>query len=319
MASPLKRSVTVVALLALIAVPALACSALGVGDLAGNALLACVSGLIAAVFVPPRLSLTAAALTAVGAVLAVPAADVPWAAAFVMVACGVAMGFAAKAGAAGAVTMAPITVAFVLSEPPAQPAWAVGLAVLASSLFGVGLGVSVRRHLPQRDLTPLGSERALAYGGMLALLAGVSGYFVAALQPGHAGAWLLLTFFVVIQPYLQDGWRKALERAAGTALGFLVAMGFGLLTDNRSALFAVGLVAMIAGVWMRVKNHPYWQNTTLLTIGVVMSEGAATSVVSTAEQRLLATVIGVVASLLAMAALGPLYRRGAEKAGLDHY
>lgn len=317
--SPLKRSITVVVLLALIAVPAVACAALGAGDLAGTALLACVSLLIAAVFVPPRLSLITAVLTAVAATAAMPAAGVPWLAALVMAACGVAMGLAAKAGAASAVVMAPVTVAFVLAEPPAQSAWAVGFAVLASALFGVGVGVLVRRRLPQRDLTPLGPERALAYGGMLTLLAGVGGYFVAALQPGHAGAWLLLTFFVVIQPYLQDGWHKALGRAGGTVLGFLLAMGVGLLTDNRSVLFLVGVLAMIVGIWLRVKNHPYWQNTTVLTVGIVLSEGAATSVVSTAEQRLLATTIGVAASLAAMAALLPMYRRGAAEAGLEHY
>lgn len=319
MASPLKRSLTVVVLLALMAVPPLVTARLGAPELAGSSVLACVTGLLAAVLVPLRIAGITAALLAVGTAAAVPVSDVPWLAGLLMAGCGVAMGFAAKAGAVAAVTLAPITVAFMLSDPPARSALAVGLCVLGSAAFGVGLGALVHRRLPERGLTPMSTERAAAYGATLALLAGAAGYFVSALSPGHAGAWVLLTLFVVIQPYLQDGWRKSIERAAGTVLGFAIAMVVGLLTDLEAVIFAVGLVAMIVGTWLRIKNHPYWEYTAALTVGVVMSEGASTSVISTAEQRLLATVIGVGASLLAMAVLEPVYKRGAEQAGLDRY
>lgn len=319
MATPLKRTVTVLLLLALVAAPAVICALVGLGELAGSVVLAAVAGLIAAVFVPLSMSLTAALLIGIGSGVAVVAADTPWLAALLMAGCGVAMGFAARAGAASAVALAPVAVGFILSEPPADPAIVVALALLVSAVWGVGLGALVRRRMPDRSLTALNPERAAAYGAILALLAGVSGYFVADLQVGHAGGWLLLTYFVVVQPYLQNGWRKAVERAGGTVLGFAIAVLIGLVIDVRAALFVIGVLALILGMWMWIKGHPYWQNTTAMTVGIVMAEGASTSVISTAEQRLIATVIGVGASLLAMALLRPLYRREAARAGVDHY
>jgi Fusaric acid resistance protein-like len=317
--TPLKRTIAVLVLLALVSAPAVVSVRLGAGDMAGSVVLAAVAGLIAAVFVPVRMALAAAALIGVGSGVAVTAADLPLLAAVVMAGCGVAMGFAAKQGAASAVALAPVTVGFTLSEPPADSAVVVALAMLGSAAWGVGLGALVRRRLPTRTLTALGTERAFAYGAILALLAGISGYFVAVLQPGHAGGWLLMTYFVVVQPYLQNGWRKAVERAGGTVLGFGIAVLIGLITEVRTALFVIGVLALILGMWIWIKGHPYWQSTTVMTVGIVMAEGASTSVISTAEQRLAATVIGVGASLLAMAVLRPFYRREAAKVGTDHY
>lgn len=319
MASSVKRTLTVVVLLALVAVPAIVCVLAGLGDLAGSAVLAAVAGVIAAVFVPLRMSLAVAALIGVGTGVAVVAADLPWLAAVLMAGCGVAMGFAAKTGAASAVTLAPVTVAFILSEPPDLSPVLVAVVLFGSAALGVGLGASVRRHVHPAGLTALSTERAAAYGAMLAFLAGISGYFVARVQAGHAGAWLLLTYFVVIQPYLQRGWRKAVERASGTVLGFAVAVMIGLITQARGVLFLVGVLALILGMWLWIKGHPYWQSTTAMTVGIVIAEGASSSVISTAEQRLIATVIGVGASLLAMALLRPLYRREAVEAGVDRY
>ena len=136
---------------------------------------------------------------------------------------------------------------------------------------------------------------------------------------GHAGAWLLMTYFVVIQPYLQDGWRKALERAIGTVFGFVIAMGLGLVIEVEWLLLALGVGGLVLGIWVRIKNAPYWAYTAALTVGIVLAEGASNSVVSTGEQRLWATVVGTGASLAAMAVLVPIYRRSAQRVGIDHY
>lgn len=195
MASPVKLTTAVVSLLALVAAPSLLLSVLGFDAVAGDAMLATATGLIAATFGPWRPAAVAALLLGLGAGVAIVAAPLPGVAAVLMAACGLAMGIAARFGVAGVVVMAPIAVAFVLAEPPAAAPLAAGVAYAAAAGFGVMVGAAVRRRLPHKALEPVHSTRALAYGGTLALLAGVSAWFVADRNLGHAGAWLLMTFF----------------------------------------------------------------------------------------------------------------------------
>lgn len=318
-ASPVTLTASVLGLLFLVAVPSLTLRVLGFDALAGDVVLACATGMIAATFGPWRPAASTSLLLGVGAAVAVLAAATPWVALVLMASCGAAMGVAARYGVAGFVSLAPIAIGFVLSEPPADPAVIVGVAYAGSAMFGAAIGSRVHQHLPAKELQPIHRSRALAYGGMLALLAGVSGWFVADLSLGHAGAWLLMTYFVVIQPYLRDGWRKAVERAAGTVIGFGIAVGLGLLIDVRWLVFTIGVIGLVVGIWVRIKNGAYWRYTVALTVGIVLAEGASSSVISTGEQRLWATVIGTGVSMAAMALLMPIYRRGADRAGIDHY
>lgn len=319
MPSPVKVGAAVVALLALAAAPAILAASLGAGAVAGDLVLATMAGLIAATIAPVRPAVLAALALAVGAALAVPAAASPIFAALLMAGCGIGMGVAALAGISSAVTLVPITVGFIVSEPPDASAFEVGLTVAAAALFGVLLGALVRRRIPHKAPEAMNPVRAGAYGVILALLAGISAWIVVDRGLAHAGAWLLMTYFVVMQPYLQDGWIKALQRAGGTILGFVVAIALALVVQLTSLEFLLGVVAMVAANWDRIRGCPYWRYTAIMTVGVVLAEGATASVVTTGEQRLLATVAASAASLLAMAALYPVYKRTADRAGLDHY
>lgn len=319
MTSKAKTGAAVVVLLALVSAPAVVASAVGAGAVAGSLVTACLAGLLAAVFAPARDAMITAGALAIAAAFAVPAASAPVAGALLMAACGAAMGGAAMRGVSSAVYMAPVFVGFLLSDPPDASPIETGVACGAAALFGVMLGVFVRRRMPRKDIEPVHVVRAAAYGAMLALLAGVAAWIVVSQGLGHVGGWVLMTIFIVVQPYLQDGWDKSVQRAAGTVLGFVVAIGVGIVLDVRWVVFALGIAAMVFGIWDRIRGCPYWRYVAAITVGVVFTQGASTSVVSTSEQRLVSTVAAVAASLLAMAVLQPLYKRGAQKAGVDHY
>lgn len=195
-----------------------------------------------------------------------------------------------------------------------------GLVVGAAALYGAGVVALMRHRIPAWAEKPrISSSRALVFAVSNGLLMAVATWFVIALDLGHTGAWLLLTIVVVSQPYVQDGFTKALQRAGGTLLGFGVAFLVGAATSNVVILYVVGMVALMAAATLMLQRRPYWMFAASLTLTVVMLEGASSSVEATAISRLVATLVGAGAALAVTAVLQPFAKSSAQKHGVTHY
>ena len=128
-----------------------------------------------------------------------------------------------------------------------------------------------------------------------------------------------MTPFIVISPYVQDGWRKAINRAIGTVGGFAIASALAFVLGSGPALSVMGVAFAALTAVALVKQWHYAIYALCLTPAIVILESIGRPVEQTADNRLLATILGVGISLAVMAVAVPTYRRTAKEAGIDHY
>lgn len=152
----------------------------------------------------------------------------------------------------------------------------------------------------------------LAYSLILALLVGVATYFVVDLDLGHTGGWIILTILVVFQPSFGDGFHRAVRRAAGTLLGFIIAILCGAVLPSGALLSLAGTDFLMAAFALMLQGRPYCLYATVLTPAIVLLESAGSTVDEVAEERLGATLIGVADTVvvkMVLTALTPLATR----------
>jgi hypothetical protein len=257
-----------------------------------------------------------------GAVIAVPfallagltvwAAPSPWWAAIVLGIAAFLRGYAARAGLHNALMMTVVSLGFLVSEPPqlnsVSPPIFAGLIVLGTTLWATLIFALGRKWIPRPSLSKLNPIRVVAYSLSLALLVGLATWFVVAYDLGHSGGWIILTIVVVFQPSLGAGFRKAGYRAAGTLGGFLIAILVGSVASSGPVIYALGAVFFIAALVVMLQGRPYWMYALLLTPAIVLLESGGSTVSTVAEERLGATMIGVLLTVLVMLLLTPLAR-----------
>lgn len=219
-------------------------------------------------------------------------------------------GYAAKAGLHDALTMAVIALGFIAASPPQSDAGVtaplyVTLISLGTALWATLIMYFLRHRLPARKHTGLNPIRVLSFGLILAFLVGLATWAVVTLNLGHTGGWIILTIVVVFQPALGAGFKKAWQRAAGTIVGFLIAMALGAVLPLGPVLFCVGAIFLIAAFVLLLQNRPYWLYASLLTPAIVLLESSGSPVEALAQQRLIATLVGVTATMLVMLAFTP--------------
>ena len=285
------------------------------------------TGLLAVLYAGPRIALATAGAMSLASAIACLVWDQPWLALVLMAACAGATGLMARRGLSTALVMAPITVGFMVAEPPRLLSLApFGSALLTAGvmLLAAGWGVLVgailgrKVHLPVPG--PASHSRALAFAITIGAMAGIAAWFVSDLGLAHGGAWLLMTILVVMQPYLKDTWTKTLQRAGGTVVGFCLALALARLVPWQGVLYVVGALFIVAALVLRSNPaRPYWQYVALLTPAIVLLEGASTSVVQTDVTRLTFTLVGAGAALVVTALQLPFYRRSAAGLGVAHH
>lgn len=316
-------------LLSLAFVPGLVITSLGYPLLTSVATLAALGTLIPALMAPRWITVTTVVATIVLSGLALPASTDPWLAAGILACVGALLGAASTRDASGPLVVAAIGIIFLIAEPPAVadigwgPSWTLMLATGAAAVWGLSAGLFIRWRRPPhpKEPDPSSRERAAAYAGTLAVVLGISGWFVVSLDLGHGGAWFLMTFVIILQPYLQDAWRLTVERAVGTVGGVLLAMVlYALLSDLPVVLYVLAAIAAVTAITIRTTTtRPYWQYVVALTPGVVLLEGLGRSVVDTAESRVGFTLLAAGIALAIEAAARPIYRRRAQQAGITRY
>ena len=317
--------ITFVALIGCMILPAVVLGSAGFTALATTALFGAMSGSVVSLTSSERVSLLMALPLAAASALAVIVADSPWLAALLMAVVAGARGFTASSGLSGALTTPTIAVGFLVAQPPtlheSLPTWSiVGMTVLLCALWATLVILLLRHYLVAVPKTPgIPPVRARVFALISALMMGVAAWCVAEFHLGHAGGWLLLTIVVVFQPYVKDAFVKALHRAGGTFLGFIIAFVVGTLTQSAVLLSLLGFVAMSLSVGVMALGRPYWQYATFLTTAIVLFAGATSSVYEMDGLRLVATLLGVAFVLLVTALIQPFAKRSALVGGYTHY
>lgn len=316
-------------LVGLALIPGLVLSAAGLPSVASVTTLSALAALIPALLASTRLALITAILMALAASVALPASTNPWLASAVLGVTGILIGTASRWGASGFVVLGGINIVFLVAEPPDLPhdpssgALLAG-ATLASALWGVAAGHFIRGRVRSSGRpAPEGTSgsRTGAYAAVLGGVLAVAGWWTVDLQLKHGGAWFLMTFLIILQPYLQDSLTKTVHRALGTVAGVGLAMVvYALFGEWPTLLYILGALSAIGALTIRfTTQRPYWQYVILLTTAVVLLEGMSSSVITTAEQRIGFTLLAALIAIAVEAALAPLYRRSARRYGINRY
>ena len=302
----LKRIVAILLIVVLPLLPGFALSALGYPTAVGTWALAALTVAIAALLGDVRIAIFAGIGLSIASFFGYLTAENPWLAMLVMAASAAIYGLCFQRGIQSALSLAPISLAFTMAEPTAIAvngstafnALLTALIVLGATVWALPIGWFFGKRLTKPALHPVSKKRAHTFAALLALTTGVGMWFVSDLKLEHGGAWFLLTLFVVIQPNRRDTWRKSLERALGTILGFGIAFAIGTLISAKPLLYASGFICIAIAVWMFLSpKRSYWQYATFLTPGIVILEGTGSSIDTTDLQRLQFTLLGVAVAL----------------------
>ena len=226
-----------------------------------------------------------------------------------------ALGVSALRGWAPAMVIAPIVTGFLIAQPPPikfsrfDDALTFAYGAFFFALIAVLLVTWLAGSKGHGQLKPVSRSRTAGYCLMLVGSTLITTPIALLSDWGHAGGWLIMTPFIVLQPYQRDGVRKGLARIAGTVAGFIVVVLILALTDSRTVLGWVGVVFAMAAMWALSQNWNYAVYAFLLTPAIVVLEGLHSSVESTGLARLYATLLGVAIAIFFIAVLAPLYHR----------
>lgn len=311
---------SLVAVVLIITLPGLILTLAGRDDLAGMTAMAAVAGVLPALVVGPRMAVATAVGLGVAATAAVAVTDRPWLAALLMAAAAGAAGLSSRVNAQRVLATAPITLAFLLAEPPRDAAggpvgpFVVGVAMLGSALWAALVVSVIMRTHHRPETQTLSWYRAGSYAAVLAVAVGGASWVLVDQQLGHGGAWFVMTLLIVLQPYLKDSWQKTFQRASGTLIGFVIALALYAILDVPAVLYVIASILMLlALIALVVKHRPYWQFVALLTPAVVLLEGGSGSIVDTALERLGFTLLGVGVAVVIELAAVPILRSVARR------
>lgn len=310
--SPTSRKHAVIAVVALLIpmIPGVLLFPLGLAQTVGLFICGVLAGVLCAAVAGLRVSLGLTAILTLATFIAFLAAPSPVLAGLVMAASAGLYGLSSRRGLMGVVTAAPITITFTLADPPkvltdgtdVQSAVVLAVVVLAGTLWGVLVGWFLTRSRTRPPVQASPVNVAILQGIVLAIATGVMMTIVVANNLQHGGAWVILTMLVIVQPALAASYHKARQRTIGTVIGFVLAFGFALVLPTGWPSLVVGLVFFALTVYVKLDStRSYWQFTMFLTPGIVLVEGATTSVLSTDVTRLICTLIGVAISLVFIA------------------
>ena len=197
------------------------------------------------------------------------------------------------------------------------PPWLVtGLVCAIFSMWGVLVLMVAGKRLPRLPRpTGLSMSRTRVFTIAITAMVSIATWCVVHFEVGHPGGWLLLTIFIVFQPFIQDAFSKSLARAGGTVLGFVLVFAVGSVTSSIWLIYLIGTAAAVLTMYAMFLKWPYWQYATFLTATVVFLESEGSNVLALDRQRLAATVIGVLFSLGVIAVLYPFARRSSIRHG----
>ncbi len=170
--------------------------------------------------------------------------------------------------------------------------------VLLGGLWTAALGQYLVRAFPVKPPKTFPPHTAGYFAAALGLLVGIATYVCMSRLDADSW-WLILTFFVVVQPLYVDTVRRVAARVAGTFVGALVAvLVVAAFTDLPAVITTLALVLTVAAAWANMKL-PYWAFVTFLTPAVVLqTAGGTDAIVRSIVDRAVYTVVGAAVAVI---------------------
>jgi uncharacterized membrane protein YccC len=108
--------------------------------------------------------------------------------------------------------------------------------------------------------------------------------------------WLILTPFLMLQPFVRDAWRVALHRNLGSVAGVIMVVLLAPSLSKELPLQLPAIVLCITTVLIAIRHgHPALMMA--LTATIVLFNSDSGDLIGVADQRLQANAIGVGISL----------------------
>jgi uncharacterized membrane protein YccC len=123
------------------------------------------------------------------------------------------------------------------------------------------------------------------------------------------GLWLIITPFLVLQPFVRDSWTVALHRSLGTLAGVLLVL---LMANTLPRGIPLDLPAIAAGVLTAViaaKHGHRALKLTALTVTIVLFNSNSADLMVMADKRVMASALGIAIALILMALAHPIEQR----------
>ena len=265
------------------------------------------------------------ALLGVGglAVLSVPAVfsrNDPLLATLVLMAAGLGLGISARWQLKPVYWMLVVSLCMLITNSPLTPGPSPGQAILiAVALMTSG---AVATLLETRLLSLVGRtadtysfavahswRRSWAHGLMLAAATLVTTPIALANHWHTSGLWLILTPFLVLQPFVRESWKVALHRSLGTLAGVLLVIILAVGLPQTVPLLLPAFAAAVLTVVIAIRRGHRALMLTALTATIVLLNSNSGDLLLRADQRVLASALGIAIALLMMALAHLIERR----------
>lgn len=152
-------------------------------------------------------------------------------------------------------------------------------------------------------------RRSAAYGLMLAGATLITTP-VALIHLGPtAGFWLIITPFLVIRPFVKEGYTLALHRSLGTLAGVILVVAIAMVLPRFIPLQLPAIAAGVITALIAAKGaHRAWM-LTAFTVAIVFFNSNHADLVLIADKRLLASALGISIALAITAVAYPIEQR----------
>jgi hypothetical protein len=255
--------------------------------------------------------------TTIGVFLAVFASDSPWFSAVLMLGVGLAYGLGHKTGISTLNFMFPVIVAAIIGTPPTLSsevtlnATLTALVALGSMLIS-GLLVLLVMRTPQKKNPPELSRKVIAvFTFNVTVLFAIIGYVASEYHSQVPGMWLAITVVMIMRPYIDSSFKRGVERAAGTLLGFFLALGVATAIPESLLYVFVGLLFIERAVLIKIRpSNTYWEFVMFLTPGIILLSAPPNLVTEYSDWRLSSTVFASLACLVLLGLERLLFYRG---------
>jgi uncharacterized membrane protein YccC len=265
-----------------------------------------------------RVAAAGGVLTGALMMLAIPLRDEPVTGALFMAAIGGAVGLSSVRGWHGVGAYAGPQTSFALIGAPtvalasgtvaADSSGAattmMGAYVAAGGLWIAFVGWLARHEIPPHEPKTVPADAARYFAVALAVLVGI-GAFVALQWATVPNAWwLVLTLFVVIQPFYAATLQRSASRVLGTVLGAVFAAIVATLLEGLPVVVSiVTLVLTAVAAWAYV-HRPYWVYATFLTPAVVLQTSGGADPVLFADLERATFTVGAAAVAVGVLTIG---------------
>jgi len=140
----------------------------------------------------------------------------------------------------------------------------------------------------------------IVYTATLTVLCTLSTLVVLIWWPGSNGAWLIVTLLVITQAGARSPVKRTAARIVGTVIGVVAAAVLAAPWTGQTVLIGIGLVLLVIALMVRIGPN-FWLFTAVITPAFVLFTSVSSDVATSAEQRVVDTLVGAALVLLASA------------------